>query len=364
MIKHFCLLPRVALLALLLPACAHTTTTQPETTTKIWKIAVVSDMNQSYGSKLYTPALKAAIAHIQQSGVSLVLSTGDMVAGQKRGLDYLGMWNSFHNHVSRPLAQQNITFLPSPGNHDASIGSGFKTERKYYVETWNEFPIGRFNNAHPVDEQVQFLPGVTQNFPLNYAVTMGPALFVALDATSGDLTNGQLEWLEEVLKNSESYTVKMIFGHFPMLPYTFDRAHDYLGRNEPLVTARLEAMLEQYQVDYFLSGHHHGYFPGKRLGNVRYVSVPLLGTGARYLLTEGRSEKNRSPQSFLYFQFDASGNISMNALKSPSMEEITSDMLPDSISIPKRDASDCRGCANFPSMMFIDQTRRILYHRL
>jgi len=359
-------LSRVILAALFFPACAHTTPA-PEAApppNKIWRIAVVSDMNQSYGSKLYTPALKAAIENIRQSGAALVLSTGDMVAGQKSGLDYAGMWDSFHNHVSRPLARMNIPLLPSPGNHDASIGSNFRTEREHYKATWNEFPVGRFNAARPADEHIQFLPGVAQNFPLNYAVTMGPALFVALDATiGGGLINSQLDWLETVLQKSAPYTVKMVFGHFPLFPFTFERASDYLAYGNTSFATRLEAMLEQYQVDYFLSGHHHAYFPGQRSGNVRYVSVPLLGTGARYLLTADRSEQNRSPQSFLYFEFDSAGNISMNALKSPSMTEITSSMLPSFISIPKRDAPDCKACAAFPSAYFLDRQRRTLYQR-
>jgi len=321
-------------------------------------------MNQDYGSKQYTPALKAAIENIRHSGANLVLSTGDMVAGQKRGLDYTGMWNAFHNVVSRPLGSSGIPLLPSPGNHDGSAETNFANERNHYRATWNEFPLSRFNADRAPEDQVAFLPGVVQNWPLNYAVTMGPALFIALDATVGStLVNNQLAWLESVLQKSGPYTVKMIFGHFPLFPFTFDRASNYLGEGNPTLANRLETMLEQYQVDFFLSGHHHAYYPGRRMGSVRYVSVPLLGTGARYLLTADRTERSRSPQAFLYFEFDAAGNIGMHAIKSPSMTEIVSESLPPAISIPRKDASDCKRCGTFPAAYFIDSSHRILYQR-
>ncbi len=344
--------------ALLLLGCA------PTSWAKTWRIAVVSDMNQSYGSKEYTPALKAAIQHIRQSGTALVLSTGDMVAGQKKDLDYLGMWSAFHEATTRPLGASGIPLLPSPGNHDASAGASFANERNHYRTTWSSFPAGRFNSGRAPEDQIRFLNNVTQNWPLNYAVTMGPALFVALDATvGGGLVNNQLDWLETVLRNSEAYKVKIVFGHFPLFPYTFDRASDYLGDGSPQFVARLEAMLEKHQVDFYLSGHHHAYYPGRRLGQVRYVSVPLLGTGARYLLTAERSEKNRSVQSFLYFDFDSAGNITMSAVKSPSFTTITSESLPLQISIPRREASDCKRCGSFPSQFFIDAIGRVIYQR-
>lgn len=333
---------------------------------KTYRIAVISDMNQGYGDTEYTPALKKAIQDIRASGAVAVLSTGDMVSGQKNGLNYQAMWNSFHAHVSQPLGASGIPFLPSPGNHDAAIGEKFANERALYQNTWQNFPVGRFNSSRPTDEQVQFLPGVAQNFPLNYAVTIGPALFIAIDATNpSGLINNQLQWLESVLALSGPYTVKMIFGHFPLYPFTFDRAHEHLARGTETsgFYRRFENMLEQYQVDIFLSGHHHAFYPGKRGGHTRYVSVPLLGTGARYLLTSGRTETNRSPQAFLYFDFDSAGNIELRALKSPSLTPVTLESLPPAISIPTRDASDCKGCKAFPSAFFTDPARRVLYHR-
>ncbi len=329
---------------------------------KTWRVALISDMNGSYGSKTYAASVGAAIQHIRGQNVNLVMSTGDMVAGQMSGLDYLGMWNAFHNVVSRPLNQSSIPLLPSPGNHDAA--AGFNNERNYYRDTWKEFPLERFNSVRPADEKIQFVPGVVQNFPFNYAVTMGPAVFISLDATTvGGLINGQIDWLENVLKKVASYKVKMVFGHMPLYPFAFNRAHEYMARGTATsFYQRLETMLEQYKVNLFISGHHHAFFPGHRAGFTKYISVPLLGSGARPLLTKNRSQKV-SPQGFLYLTFNAAGAIDMDALKSPNYEEITMTSLPPAISVPSSDASDCTGCAGFPNAYFADKANRILYWR-
>lgn len=329
---------------------------------KNWQIAIISDMNSSYGSKTYAASVGSAIQHIRSQNVDLVLSTGDMVAGQMSGLDYLGMWNAFHNVVSRPLNQSSIPLLPSPGNHDAA--AGFNNERNYYRDTWKEFPLERFNGARPADEKIQFVAGVVQNFPFNYAVTMGPAVFISLDATTvGGLINGQIDWLETVLKKVAGYKVKMVFGHMPMYPFAFNRAHEYMARGTATsFYQRLETMLETYKVNLFISGHHHAFFPGHRSGFTRYISTPLLGSGARPLLTKNRSQKT-SPQGFLYLTFNEAGEINLDALKSPSYAEIPLTSLPDAISVPTSNASDCTGCGSFPSAFFTDKASRTLYWR-
>ncbi len=333
---------------------------------KSFRLAVVSDMNGSYGSKSYEPALDAAIADIRAHGADAVLSTGDMVAGQKTGLDYAGMWRAFHSHVSGPLGQSSIPLLPSPGNHDAATGSKFKRERDEYKKTFGSYPISRFNGGRDPDERIQFLAGVDQNFPFHYAVTMGPALIVALDATlPGTLIDGQLEWLRAVLERSGPYSVKIVFGHMPIYPYAFQRAHEHLahGTASSGFYSKLEGLLETHQVDLFLSGHHHVFYPGKRAGSVRYVSVPLLGSGARHLLNKEGDKSTRASQGFLYIDFNSAGEIEMRALRSPQLTEIPLSSMPGSISIPSRDSTDCTGCSTFPSAFFLNSSQRTVYRR-
>jgi hypothetical protein len=112
-----------------------------------------------------------------------------------------------------------------------------------------------------------------------------------------------------------------------------------------------------------LSGHHHAYFPGQRSGKVKYISVPLLGTGNRYLLTRDRSQKERSPTGFLYIDFDDQGNIDYQALMSPSLQPYDVSKLPEAISIPKASAGDCTGCGSYPSGFFLNTSKRTVYNR-
>lgn len=355
--NKFCFVLMLALPLLLQPALAQA---------KVWRIAVISDMNKDYGDKTYTPALAAAIKDIRAQQVSLVLSTGDMASGEKTGLDYPGMWEAFHNNATRPLSQSNIPLLPSPGNHDASVGAKFAVERKEYQRSWASFPFDRYNLMRAPEDQIHFLPGVEQNYPLNYAFTMGPALFIAMDAViPGGLINNQYAWIEKVLSLSASYKIKIIFGHFPLFPFTFQRAHETMaqGTANTGFYAKFENLLEQNHVTYFLSGHHHAYFPGQRTGKVKFISVPLLGTGNRYLLNKERVQKERSPTGFLYIDFDDQGNIDYQALMSPSLQPYDPAKLPAAISIPTSDSSDCTGCRSFPSAFFIDAVKRIVYNR-
>ncbi len=328
---------------------------------------MISDMNRSYGSTSYTNALKAAIRYLKSNGMHAVLATGDMVAGQKTGLDYQAMWDSFHRHISTPLIDNDMPFLPSPGNHDAATGSSFRQERNLYKATFQRIPPDVVNSGKPVEEQIQYLPGVAQNFPLNYAVTMGPALFIALDATApSGLIGGQLQWLREVLQRSSNFTVKIIYGHIPLYPFALKRAHETLsqGTVRSGFYREFEDLLEDHQVDYFLSGHHHVYYPGHRERTVKYVSVPFLGTGSRYLLTKNRTVSSRSPQGFLVMEFNRAGDISLKSLKSPSFTEVSLNSLPAAISIPTQSASDCRSCSSYPSEFFLNRTERSVYRRM
>lgn len=327
---------------------------------RTWKIAVISDMNQGYGSTAYRDSLKAAITDITSQKVDLVLSTGDMVAGQKKGLNYGAMWSSFHKHVTLPLEKEKIPLLPSAGNHDASAGEAFQNERQLYVRNFNSYKPDRFKNT-----DLQFISGVEQNYPLNYAMSAGPALLIALDATaSGPLIHNQIEWLDEVLKKNSRFKIKIVYGHMPLYPFAFDRAHEYLGLNNTAYAKRFEKILNDNDITYFLSGHHHVFYPGKRSGSIRYISVPLLGTGQRHLLTRDRTIKNSTPEGFLYLTFNEKGEHDLKAIASPSLTEIDRNVLPPQISLPEKSAKDCKGCAGFPGELFLNKTLRSIYERL
>ena len=277
------------------------------------RVAVLSDMNGGYGAQTYGAAVHGAVDRLVEAHPDLVLSTGDMVAGQRAGLDYGGMWTSFHAAVSDRLRAEGIPFAVTPGNHDASGYRSFSHERSVFVAEWE----GRRPNVALVDDS---------HYPLRYSFTAGPAFFVSLDATTiGPLDPEQMEWLDAQLAAAPQ-AVKIVFGHVPLHPFTEGRAGETIG--DP----RLEEMLLRHGVALFVSGHHHAYYPGRR-GALRLVSTACLGGGPRPLL--GTHE--RSERSLLTFEVREDGIHDLDAWAGESFDRpIDRATLPEHVGLGRR----------------------------
>ena len=265
------------------------------------RVVIISDMNGSYGSTRYETSVDGAIARILDLKPALVISTGDMVAGQRRPhlsrKEVEPMWLAFHEHVSDPLASAGIPFAVTPGNHDGSAYAGFGLERTIYSEQWT-----------PRKPGVRFLDDA--GYPFHYAFAFGDVLFVSLDATVvGHLPPQQMDWLRHVLKqHGPDYQRRVVFSHVPMWPFAQQRERDYIGDPE------LQTLLETAAVDLFLSGHHHAFYPGAMAG-VAFVSQSCLGAGPRRLL----GAKDTSPRSFTLIEFSDDA-LSIAAFVAPHFE--------------------------------------------
>lgn len=127
------------------------------------RVVVISDLNGSYGSTSYSKRIPVAIQRIIEMKPDLVISTGDMVAGQRKPVlgagEVRAMWAGFHRVVSDPLAQAGIPLAVTPGNHDASAYGGFEGERKIFGDEWR---------ARKPD--LRFLDGA--DYPFFYAFEM------------------------------------------------------------------------------------------------------------------------------------------------------------------------------------------------
>jgi len=272
------------------------------------RVAVVSDLNGSWGDTDYGPPVHEAVARVVVRRPDLVLTTGDMVAGQHRGLDYAAMWAAFHAAVTEPLDGASIPFAPAPGNHDASGYPAFEAERAAYAEAW----AARRPDVTMVD---------AAQFPFRYAFRMGPALFVALDATTvGPLAEAQMRWLDATLAATDA-PVKVVFGHVPLHPFTVGREAEHIG------DAALEALLRRHDVDLFLSGHHHAYYPGRR-GPLRLVSMACLGGGPRPLI----GTRHRSDRAIVTLEITADGVRELEGWRGDRFDErIARDALPEAV---------------------------------
>jgi len=280
------------------------------------RIAIISDMNGSYGSTHYQSAVDAAISRILELQPALVLSTGDMVAGQRRPhlseQEITPMWQAFHQHVSDPLARAGIPFAVTPGNHDASAYAGFGLERAIYSRQW----APRKPGVHFLDDA---------GYPYNYSFAVGDVMFISLDATmTGHLPQPQMDWLRAVLKtHGSSYRYRVVFSHLPLWPFAQGRERETIGDHQ------LQVLLEQSSVDLFLNGHHHAFYPGV-LNGVAFVSQSCLGAGLRRLVGSGEKAKH----SFTLIEF-SDGAMRIAALTGSKFEqEIDWDTLPTHIHSP------------------------------
>jgi len=280
------------------------------------RVVVMSDFNESYGSVNYSTHVDSAVARTIGLAPHLVISTGDMVAGQRlapalsRG-EIEAMWRSFHERVSTPLTTAGLPFAVTPGNHDASSGKRFHLEREIYRQQWQD--------RKP---RVAFVD--TGTYPFRYAFRVGDVLFAALGATYvGHLSRTGKEWLRDLLKREgPRFRHRVVFSHIPLWPFTVGRESEVLGDTE------LEEILHDGRVDLHLSGHHHAYYPGYKDG-VRYVSQGCLGAAPRPLL--GTTEPGA--RSLTVIDFDEAGTIRVEAYGGPGyLQRIARSDLPPQIS--------------------------------
>ncbi len=263
------------------------------------KVVVISDLNSSYGSKTYHPAIKKSIEQIAKLSPDLVISTGDMIAGQQAGLDYPGMWESFHNSITKPLLNLGLPLAVTPGNHDGSGEVAFKNERNEFITQWKKYTpkLNFVDNEH---------------YPSYYAFSVKGVLFISLDATLiGKLPANQKIWLKGVLDRNSEYSKKVIFGHLPIFPVSQTKESEYLKDPE------LIQIMQDSNVSLLLSGHHHAYYPGVYQG-IRQISQGCLGAGARKII----GDYDTSSRSITVIDFNDEGNISVDAYGGENLDQI------------------------------------------
>jgi hypothetical protein len=258
-----------------------------------FSFAVVSDLNQSYGSVRYGAEVHGAVGALTgRFHPGLVLITGDMVAGQRQGVNAPAMWRAFHSAVSEPLERAEIVVAPAPGNHDAS--PTFTAERAEYVRQWSTRRAG-----------LSFIDD--SQYPLRYSFSFQGAFFLALDAASvGPLSNEQHAWVERQLAQAKDYAPKIAFGHLPLYPISHGREREILNDD------KLEALFQRFDVELYASGHQHAYYPGAS-GGMRHLSMPCLGAGSRSLI----GTRSASAHALVMVQVESGDVSSIDAYSAP-----------------------------------------------
>ncbi|MBE9048176.1 metallophosphoesterase [Pleurocapsales cyanobacterium LEGE 10410] len=246
---------------------------------KDFRIVVISDLNSQYGSTEYEPEVKQAIALIPQWQPDLVLCSGDMIAGQKASLtkkQIQSMWAAFDRHVAAPLRDYGIPFAFTIGNHD---GSGAIKDRTLIFE--QERDLAR-RYWHREQQQLGLDFVDRANFPFYYSFQQDGIFFLVWDASTQNISKQQLAWVKQTLNTSaaQQTTTRIAIGHLPLYPIAAakDKPGEYLADG-----SQLRSLLEQNQVELYVSGHHHAYYPGK-IGELKLLHAGALGQGARQLI--------------------------------------------------------------------------------
>ncbi|THF71189.1 metallophosphoesterase [Deinococcus sp. Arct2-2] len=303
---------RRLLVPLLLPFLLSSTPLPPAAS-DLLRVAVLSDINGSYGSLSYPSALKSSLSRIINTWKpDVVLSAGDLIAGQKASLtdaNVRGMWASFDREVRGPLAKAGIPFVFTLGNHDASLARDRREAAAYWT---------RFAPAGTVVDAAQY--------PFRYSLTRtdkaGRTLFIAvLDASGPKVDATQRAWLaaQLVTPQARAAGVRLVVGHLPLAGVSE-------GKNKPgeVITeaAPLREVMERGRVLAYISGHHAAYYPAK-LGNLNVLSSGGIG-GRDYVGFPGTA---RSVVSVLDIDVQA-GTARLHAVDADTGAAVDPNVLP------------------------------------
>lgn len=236
------------------------------------RIGLISDLNSSYGSTAYIPQVSQGLQQLLALKPALLVCAGDMVAGQKRGLtanQLDAMWESFARTVLTPVRRAGLPFLPAIGNHDGS--PGFEADRAALRRFWT-----------PRRQALGLTFEDAGDFPFHYSVLQNDVFWLVWDASSSRIPPAQIQWARRQLGSAAARRaqIRMVVGHLPL--FGVSQGRDRPGERLEQRAAIL-ALLAEGNVQAYISGHQHAWYPAK-LGPLDLIQLGALGSGPRRLL--------------------------------------------------------------------------------
>ncbi|HEY1010649.1 MAG TPA: metallophosphoesterase, partial [Daejeonella sp.] len=243
-----------------------------ESRDKHLKICVISDLNSSYGSVLYSEDVSAVVKHLSIIKPDIVVCGGDMVAGQKASLteqNIAAMWQSFNETILKPVSKLNIPFGFTVGNHDAS--PSYDTDRMLAAEFWKQ------NRALT---RLNFVDST--HFPFYFSYIENNVFFISWDAAGSKIKPEVFEWIRRQLngKIAKRARLRILLGHLPLFPVveSKNKPGEVISNADSTLT-----LLKENGVDLYISGHQHAFFPGQKKG-VRLLNAGAIGDGPRKIM--------------------------------------------------------------------------------
>jgi len=239
---------------------------------KTIKIAVISDLNSSYGSTVYHPDVAAALKALDSIKPDIILCGGDMVAGQKVSLtktQLQNMWGSFDNNVLKPIQEMKVPFGFTVGNHDAS--PSYQEDRQTAQEFWStkrdDLGLKYVDDSH---------------FPFYFSYQQQGIFFISWDAASSKVNQEVLDWMEKQLQSKVAKKAKLriLLGHLPLyaIVASKNKPGEVLADNQNTAN-----FFKKNGIDLYISGHQHAYYPASEQ-QLRLLNAGCIGEGPRPLL--------------------------------------------------------------------------------
>lgn len=282
------------------------------------KILLISDLNDSYGSVTYSEEVHEVIGKIEEINPDIILCSGDMVAGQKTSLtmpEINAMWDGFNASVLSPIYKLDKPFGFTVGNHDASpnyhkdraAASAFWTANKHKV------------NLTLVDDE---------HFPYFFSYIKNNVFFISWDASSALIPDAVKEWMKQQLSTEIAHKAKarIVVGHLPL--YAIVESKNKKGEVLDNADETLE-FLKDHQVDMYISGHQHAYFPATKK-KVTLLHSGCLGGGPRQFLNDDQPAQ----KAYAIIEIPKGKDFSktrITGFRAVDHQPILFDSLPDSI---------------------------------
>ncbi len=288
----------------------------PKNKSEKLKILVVSDLNGAYGTTAYSTEVLKVMDKLGSFKPDLILSAGDMIAGQKRGLtneNLEAMWDSFDRNIFQKISASGIPFGFTVGNHDAS--PSFQTERELAYKFWNQRKTKLGLNF--VDDT---------HFPLYYSFLQNGKFIISWDAASAKVPEAVYEWMAQQLNSTEAKSAshKIIIGHLPL--YAIVQAKNKPGEVNDSPEHALN-FFKDHGVDIYISGHQHAYYPAKK-ESVLLFNAGAIGDGPRAILGHDKLPQKaftiltlRKKKVYKFFTLNPTSNKSIKLKDLPNQVE-------------------------------------------
>lgn len=288
-----------------------------ETKNKPLKILLISDLNASYGSLTYSDDVPAVLKEIDKIKPDIILCAGDMVAGQKTTLteqNIKEMWQSFKTVVFNPIKGKNIPFGFTLGNHDGS--PNFLKDRAIASQFWNNEKSAT---------KLTFVD--SEHYPFYFSYLKNNVFFISWDASGAKIKPELYAWMKEQtsLKVAKKARMRILLGHLPL--YAIVAAKNKPGEVNANPDSAL-AFFKAHQIDMYISGHQHAYYPATKNG-VLLLNSGCIGDGPRPIL--GHQELAQKAYTVIDIPVKKPLTFTQKTFKPLTNEEISIQSLPDSV---------------------------------